>query len=83
MLESRQKLNTSEGIHGQEPALQVFSSVRGDIGTRKQDRVVRLDLGQQGTVSHASILELERQLAEAFRVTFAARQAAYDDQVVK
>ena len=43
---------------------------------------MRLDLSQQGTVLPASIVELERQLAEAFRVTFAARQAAYDDQVL-
>ena len=55
--------------------------MRGDIGTRKQDRVVRLDLGQQGHISPSSIVELERQLADAFRTTFAARQAAYDDEV--
>lgn len=59
----------------------MLSAVRGDIGTRKQDRVVRLDLSQQGRVAQASIAELERQLTEAFRVTFAARQAAYDDEV--
>ena len=42
---------------------------------------MRLDLGQQGHVSPSSIVELERQLADAFKATFAARQAAYDDEV--
>ena len=40
-----------------------------------------MDLGQQGHVSPSSVVELERQLADAFKTTFAARQAAYDDEV--
>lgn len=61
--------------------LQVFKAVKGDIGTRKQDRVVRLDLDPQGRVPQSCMLDLERQLIDAFKACFSARQAAYDDEV--
>ena len=61
---------------------QVLKAVKGDIGTRKQDRVVRLDLDPQGRIPQSCLLDLERQLIDAFKACFTARQAAYDDEVL-
>ena len=61
--------------------MQVFESVRHDLGTRRRERCVRLDVGPRGAVLQASLNDLERQLADALRATFEARQAAYDEEV--
>ena len=55
--------------------------MRHDLGTRRRERCVRLDVGPRGAVLQASLNDLERQLADALRATFEARQAAYDEEV--
>ena len=62
--------------------VQVFDMVKSDIGTRKKDRVVRIEIGPRGAVSIACINDLEKQMADALKLTFSARQAAYDDAVI-
>lgn len=63
-------------------AMQVYDSIRSDIGTKKRDRVVRIEVGPRRSVAPASINDLEKQMAEALKLTFSIRQAAYDDAVI-
>lgn len=55
--------------------------MRSDLGTRKRERAIRLDVGPRGNIHQTALQDLEKQLAEALKATFEARQAAYNEEV--
>ena len=57
---------------------QVFAALRSDFSTRRRERCVRVDF-TSGLVT--GVDELERLLRDAFKATFEARAAAYDEEV--
>ena len=58
--------------------MQVFAALRSDFSTRRRERCVRVDF-TAGLIT--GVDELERLLREAFKATFEARAAAYDEEV--
>ena len=61
--------------------LKVYEAIRNDLGTRKKERAVRLEMGAGGYVAQTALNDLERQLSEALKLTFETRQAAYAEEV--
>ena len=69
--------NSHHEVYGR-TGVQVFAALRSDFSTRRRERCVRVDF-TAGLIT--GVDELERLLREAFKATFEARAAAYDEEV--